>query len=577
MGTTAEKLDRIVATKALLREQINAILTERGDPLLTEADPFRLYPHALDYSPEALFLQGEQGLWLDPSDKSTMYQDSAGATAVTAPSQPVGLILDKSKGLQVGPELIQPLDFNSPDWNVLGTVTIDNANTFTASVGAAGLYFQLEPNSFYELIIDFTSNTSFEVRRLQVGSSSTTFLTSSGSVLLRTSATEDALYLRNAAAGTTTVNNLTVRKLAGNHAYQTTSASRPIYAVRPFSGVRNLFTNSEFQSGVSGVGLVTETTMDFGNGSVAGAAIGYDGSTLTYLYSGVAPASAACAISVYVEMDDGLAPVFGNIAGSSPANDFALVIGGTPVDPTTYTVENVFGNVYRVSGSGTTGTGSLGNNGVVKYGGNSNRTFKWSGRQLELGAEPTPYQKVVSQYEVTEAGVPDIHCLVGDGIDDFLNIPIPVVGSGSFTMLSGHEVNNITRQNNIIEGADSSGLRGGRMVYFSGNYQYQTGSGSTRNTVNSGVASGKVVGTFKYTGSDMITYTNGGNSGMLLGVDYIPPTENSLLFVERTSSILTNYMNGEIFCVIAIQRSITDIERERTEKYIAAKTGVTLA
>ena len=48
------------------------------------------------FSPSSLFASGEQGIWLDPSDFSTMFQDSGGTTPVTAVDQPVGLILDKS-------------------------------------------------------------------------------------------------------------------------------------------------------------------------------------------------------------------------------------------------------------------------------------------------------------------------------------------------------------------------------------------------------------------------------------------------------------------------------------------------
>ncbi len=44
----------------------------------------------------ALFANGEQGAWYDPSDFSTMFQDSAGTTPVTATGQPVGRLLDKS-------------------------------------------------------------------------------------------------------------------------------------------------------------------------------------------------------------------------------------------------------------------------------------------------------------------------------------------------------------------------------------------------------------------------------------------------------------------------------------------------
>jgi hypothetical protein len=43
-----------------------------------------------------LFGAGEQGGWYDVSDMSTLFQDSAGTTPVTAVEQPVGRILDKS-------------------------------------------------------------------------------------------------------------------------------------------------------------------------------------------------------------------------------------------------------------------------------------------------------------------------------------------------------------------------------------------------------------------------------------------------------------------------------------------------
>lgn len=47
-------------------------------------------------SPLSLFATGAQGAWYDPSDFSTMFQDDAGTTPVTAVEQTVGLILDKS-------------------------------------------------------------------------------------------------------------------------------------------------------------------------------------------------------------------------------------------------------------------------------------------------------------------------------------------------------------------------------------------------------------------------------------------------------------------------------------------------
>lgn len=54
------------------------------------------YPNGITYSPASLFAAGEPGVWYDPSDMSTLFQDAAGTTPVTAVEQPVGLMLDKS-------------------------------------------------------------------------------------------------------------------------------------------------------------------------------------------------------------------------------------------------------------------------------------------------------------------------------------------------------------------------------------------------------------------------------------------------------------------------------------------------
>lgn len=48
------------------------------------------------FTPLANFASGERGGWWDPSDLTTMFQDSAGTTAVTGTGQSVGKILDKS-------------------------------------------------------------------------------------------------------------------------------------------------------------------------------------------------------------------------------------------------------------------------------------------------------------------------------------------------------------------------------------------------------------------------------------------------------------------------------------------------
>lgn len=66
------------------------------------------------FIPSELFRGGLiGGAWFDPSDLSTLYQDGAGTTPVTAVEQPVGLMLDKSRGMMLGPELISNGTFDS--------------------------------------------------------------------------------------------------------------------------------------------------------------------------------------------------------------------------------------------------------------------------------------------------------------------------------------------------------------------------------------------------------------------------------------------------------------------------------
>lgn len=53
-------------------------------------------PNGAGFDPLSLFSAGEQGVWYDPSDLSTLFQDAAGTIPVTAAEQPVGLMRDKS-------------------------------------------------------------------------------------------------------------------------------------------------------------------------------------------------------------------------------------------------------------------------------------------------------------------------------------------------------------------------------------------------------------------------------------------------------------------------------------------------
>lgn len=189
-------------------------------------------------SPSALFAAGEQGVWFDPSDLSTMFQDFVGATPVTAPGQTVGLILDKSQGLSRGPE-------KRADGFTVSTGTgVASYNTATG-IGSVEridgsnfsnvVFSGIEPDTFYEIDFEYVSGTAPGISlRSNVGVDSLVTLTVGQrlTVRLRTT-TADLRVSANFSAAPNTANFQvhSVRKLSGNHANQATAASQPIYQV----------------------------------------------------------------------------------------------------------------------------------------------------------------------------------------------------------------------------------------------------------------------------------------------------------------------------------------------------------
>lgn len=187
-----------------------------------------------DAAIKALFSDGKQGVWYDPSDKSTLFQDVAGTVPVTKDGDPVGLILDKSKGLVKGVDLLTSWDFL--DWQVGGAYVsrTKNSVTFNYSAGRSTMVISKEliAIGYYILEMDFTitglGSEYFDVllmggrpKRLRGYATSLTMIVRDiSSIEFRSNSTTNASI---------TVNKMSLRKLDGNHSVQSISASRPVY------------------------------------------------------------------------------------------------------------------------------------------------------------------------------------------------------------------------------------------------------------------------------------------------------------------------------------------------------------
>lgn len=264
----------------------------------------------VNWTPSSIFYGGEPGVWFDPSDITTLFQDSAGSTPLTAPGQTVGKMLDKSG--------------------------------------------------------------------------------------------------------------------RGNHATQATSTQRPTYGINPIVGTRNLLIYTEQIDNAAWAkfnSTVTANSSTAPDGTTTADKLIPDTTSNQHRIDQVTTISAATyTFSVYAKAD-GYNQVYLRI-GFSPAAYFSLVDGSiTLLSGGTATALNVGNGWWRFSLTGA----SLANSTIrinaavsdsITFAGNGTSGVLIWGSQLELGSAATAYQKVVSQYEVTQSGVASAPYLAFDGVDD---------------------------------------------------------------------------------------------------------------------------------------------------------------
>lgn len=198
-----------------------------------------------DQQIQRLFATGEEGFFYDPNDLSTMYQDAAGTIPVTGVGQPVGLILDKSRGLVLGQNIVVNGTFDTDAaWsNGVGwSISNGKAVRVAAAVGSTlSQAYNFVAGKFYEVSVEYSNLTGAFYTSLRggttVGNSSHTAGSNSSGVrkviLMAVDGNTSFDISMSTPGGTGTFDNYSIKELSGNHAYQTTSAARPILQDAP--------------------------------------------------------------------------------------------------------------------------------------------------------------------------------------------------------------------------------------------------------------------------------------------------------------------------------------------------------
>ena len=408
----------------------------------------------------------------------TLYQDSNGVTPCTAAGDPVGLIIDQSRGGlgALGSELVTNGDFSDGTtgwsvWNANAQMSVSNGQ-MTIAQPVGGNQVGVGPSVGYTTVVGRTYIVSLDLisisnggfgPQLRIGSfngsvDNTSFFLNSGlgrqSGVFRANATTTFVNVatQSTAGNTVTFDNISVREVPGNHAYQTTSASRPTLARIPSSGRRNVLVRSEEFDNASWLkqeASISQNTAAAPDGTTTAdtliASTNSSNVHRTTQASITVVNGQQYTLSVYAKSDGTYKALRLGIDSPLTTPNFDLENGiassGTitsvgngwyrcsvtfTANATTATIRFSVWDTYAKAVADTAYTGT-GTNGI----------FIW-GAQLETGSTATNYQKVVATTDVTESGVSDLWHLVFDGSDDSLTTnSVDMTGTAQMTVIAG--------------------------------------------------------------------------------------------------------------------------------------------
>lgn len=198
---------------------------------------------AVPFSPLVLFGSSEPGVFFDASDLATMFQDSAGTTPAALES-PVGLWLDKSRGLAIGADLaVNGVFAADTDWTKGAGWSI-GSGVATKVAGSASALSQTVASTagrWYRCSATITRTAGTLTVSLGTSGTTATFTANhTGNFYLFSGTGTQTLSFSGDASFAGTVDNVVVQQISGSHASQSTSGSRPVLSARV-----NLLTQTE--------------------------------------------------------------------------------------------------------------------------------------------------------------------------------------------------------------------------------------------------------------------------------------------------------------------------------------------
>jgi hypothetical protein len=416
-----------------------------------------------------LFGNNEPGFTFEPWDITTLYQDRAGTTPVTAAGQSVGLRLSKDQGLRIGAEKVTngTFDADLSGWTVTNVVWSAGSASFT---GAPSLSQNMSTTSgvTYRVTINVSGLVGGSLWLRFIGgtaSNTPTFSNGTTTFLLKSNG-NTALLIEQASGAITagSVDNISVRELAGNHQVAVSDAKRGVYGWMPKTGRRNLLTYTEqFDNAVWTKGSATisstSVTSPVGDAGADRLSITAAQNNLYARYTTVS--GSTYTLSVYAKGNGQTLRMV--------TTDNAGAVLGSKTQALTDSWQRVS---LTYSGSGTAEFINIHDS---RSGGSASGDIDLWGAQLETGSSATAYQRVASQYDVTEAGVQTCYYVQADGVDDAYVTPTITPGTDKAQVFAGVRKLSDAAAALFIEYSANVNSNNGTFVVGPGNFTTATG------------------------------------------------------------------------------------------------------
>jgi hypothetical protein len=543
---------------------------------------------------------------------ATLYQDVAGTIPVTGPTNLAGnastvaLMLDKSRGLTLGTELVTNGDFSGGTTGWLFEAGWAIASGVATGTATGGFLYQNTGSIAQGKYYDFTFTvTNFAGGSIQpfVGSSPVfgTAASSNGTFTRRIflSASSGQLGLKGASF-TGSIDNISIKEIQGFHATQATAASRPIYGVVPQGGRRNLLEYTDQLDNAYWIKnniTVSANATTSPDGTNTADLIYATATSTTALVSKILSTSssrqtqnwyvkAAGRSIVWMSLDGGADITYFNLATQAvtPSGNHNAVITPLANDWFDISISNKVATGY--SWVGTIGICDVvGSPAVVVNGTNG---IYVTGGQRELSATATARQRVTTTYDVTEAGVPSCSYLFFDGGSDSMATGnIDFTATDKMTVWAGVRKNSDASAGVVAELSVSVSTNNGSFLIdapdipASQDYGfYVKGTSISEAQANGFPAPDTAVLAMQgdiAASSDRIRARRNGSQVGTSGAASLGTGNfgNYPLYIGARAGTGT-FFNGNLFGLVVRGAASTTAQITATEAWLAPKTGVTL-